>query len=216
MPLSALQKDAYKRRNETQETLILLNKHWAPYAPIPAAVPLVHREATVLPVPLTTALRLLTNTEHWEERIPLCLKARWIQVLPGVLLKRTQSSPKHGGKMTHFTKVSETAPVKLSRSRCNFFCSNQTLLVISYPNQNNTDKNNLLTDDTFFLNCLFNALPLPLSLHWNSDWHQKAAVLHAPRHSTTTAREPSSLPLKSWNLIRMLKIALWILQTINN
>lgn len=129
--------------------------------------------------------------------------------------KDPEFSPAWGQNDTFHQKVSEIAPVKLSR--CNFFCSNQTLLVISYPNQNNTDKNNLLTDDTFFLkNCLFNALPLPLSLHWNSDWHQKAAVLHAPCRSTTTAPEPASLPLKSWNLIRMLKIALWILQTINN
>lgn len=58
-----------------------------------------------------------------------------------------------GQNDTFHQKVSETAPVKLSR--CNSFCSNQTLLVISFPNQNNTGKNNLLTDDTFFLKTVF-------------------------------------------------------------
>lgn len=72
-----------------------------------------------------------------------------LHVLPGFLPKIIQTFPSTGAKKDTFhQEVSESVPVKLSR--CNSFCSNQTLFVSSYPNQNKTGKNNLLTDDTFF------------------------------------------------------------------
>lgn len=197
----------------------LLIKYWAPYTQIRVATPFSTGKPSFFQHPWTQHKLKSKQTES-TERKGFCSACRpgELCVWPGFLPKTIQTFPSTGAKKDIFDqKLSESAPVKLSR--CNFFCSNQTLFVSSYPNQNNTGKNNLLTDDTFFFLktvCLFHALPLPLSCHWNSDWHQKAAVLHAPRHRATTAQEPPSLPLKSWNLIRMLKIALWILQMTNN
>lgn len=112
-------------------------------------LPFFHRKAFILPMALNTAQTEIQRES--TERKGFCSASRpgELHVLPGFLPKITQTFPSTGAnKDTFHQKVSESVPVKLSR--CNFFCSNQTLFVSSYPNQNKTGKNNLLTDDTFF------------------------------------------------------------------
>lgn len=128
---------------------ILLIKNLAPYTWARVAAPTFHRKAIIPPVSLNSAQTEI-QTES-TERKGFCSACRpgELCALPRFLPKTIQTFPNTGAKKDTFhQKVSESAPVKLSR--CKFFCSNQTLFVSSYPNQNKTGKNNLLTDDTFF------------------------------------------------------------------
>lgn len=111
--------------------------------------------------------------------------------------RQSRFFPARGAKKdTLHQKVSESAPVKLSR--CNFFCSNQTLFVSSYPIQNKTGKNNLLTDDTFFLkNCL------PFSLLFLSHFHVIEIATDIRKqlcctHPITMPQLHKSLPAALW------------------
>lgn len=177
--------------------------------------------ATGSPALLTCVQRLYGNTQQtWAyAKTPHSSRAGQMWTQPAqqeIRLKVLQSSLNFRGKMRHFKhthtqKVSETAPVKLSR--CNFFCSNQTLLVISYPNQNNTDENNLLTEDAFFF--LKICLPIPFLCRVVLSQQLVTSPGSCARSPCTTAAPQPPPGSSSWSPITELKKAGWIFLMIN-